>query len=118
MIRRSVFYENYPRYVSMFTEKFLEVLEKEHFFSDEDVDYDITFKRFADLNLSKWINGKDLSDFNEEEFSENLNFSIIETDLLSLKEKGFLDSIDDEYGESHFFLTDKGKKYTEALLYN
>lgn len=109
-MKRSEHYQNYPKPVSEITEKLLDSLIEEKFFEEEQADYNITFRRFADLALSKWINGNDMEDFSEEEFSSILRYSIIESDLTRLNDKGILDSMENENGETVYFLTEKGKK--------
>lgn len=109
-MKRSEHYQNYPKPVSEITEKLLDSLIEEKFFEEEQADYNITFRRFADSALSKWINGNDMEDFSEEEFSSILRYSIIESDLTRLNDKGILDSMEDENGETVYFLTEKGKK--------
>ncbi len=108
-MKRSKHYENYPPSVSEITEKLMEGLTEEKFFDEEQADYDITFKRFADFALSKWVSGKDLEDFTEDEFSSILKYSIVESDLIRLNKKGILDSMENENGETVYFLTEKGK---------
>ena len=109
-MKRSEHYDDYPKPVAELTEKLLDGLEEEKFFESEQADYNITFRRFADLALKKWINGDDIEDFTEDEFSQILRFSMVETDLLRLSERGLLDSIENEEGEEMYFLTEKGKK--------
>jgi predicted transcriptional regulator len=109
-LKRSEHYENYPPSVSEMTEKLLESLTEEKFFEEEQADYDITFKRFADSALSKWLKGSDIEDFTEEEFSSILRYSIVESDLTRMNEKGLLDSMEDANGETVYFLTEKGKE--------
>lgn len=114
-MKRSEHYENYPPSVSEITEKLLESLTEEKFFEEEQADYDITFKRFADSALSKWVKGNDIEDFSEEEFSSILRYSIVESDLVRLNKKGLLDSMEDENGETVYFLTEKGKNEMSNL---
>ena len=114
-MKRSEHYENYPPSVSEMTEKLLESLTEEKFFEEEQADYDITFKRFADSALSKWVKGNDIEDFSEEEFSSILRYSIVESDLVRLNKKGLLDSMEDENGETVYFLTEKGKNEMSNL---
>jgi predicted transcriptional regulator len=114
-LKRSEHYENYPPSVSEITEKLLESLTEEKFFEEEQADYDITFKRFADSALSKWVKGNDIEDFSEEEFSSILRYSIVESDLVRLNKKGLLDSMEDENGETVYFLTEKGKNEMSNL---
>lgn len=109
-MKRSKYYENYPPAVSEVSEKLLEILTEERFFEEENADYDITFKRFADFSLSKWAKGNPMDDFSIDEFSNMLKYSIVESNLSKMNEKGFLDSIENEKGEMVYFLTEKGKK--------
>lgn len=106
---KSTFYDDYPESVSSFTEKLLEGLDEEKFFEIEGADYDVTFRRFADLSFKKWIDGTEMEDFSEDEFSDALKFSIIESQLNTMTRKGLLGSIEDENGEARYFLTKKGK---------
>jgi hypothetical protein len=115
-LKRSEHYNDYPKPVSELTEKLLDGLEEENFFETEHADYNITFRRFADSALKKWIKGDDMDDFTEEEFSQILRFSMVETDLVRMSERGLLDSIEDSNGEAMYFLTDKGKKEIETLV--
>jgi hypothetical protein len=109
-LKRSEHYGDYPQPVSELTEKLLDGLDEEKFFETEHADYDITFRRFADASLKKWIQGENMEDFTEDEFSQILRFSMVETDLERMSKKGLLDSIEDANGEAVYFLTDKGKK--------
>ena len=109
-MERSIHYNDYPETVSEITEKLLEGLDEEGFFKNEEADYDITFKRFAQFLLARWIKGEDLQEFTEEEFSKILNFSIVETDLEKLVERNLINWVEDENGDPLYFVTDHGKK--------
>lgn len=112
-MKKSIHYETYPESVSEVTERLLEGLKEAEFFEKEDADYNITFKRFADFFLQRWLRGEDLEDFPEDQFSKILNSSIIESDLLRLKDKDLLDCIENEDGEMLYFITEKGRKEVE-----
>lgn len=114
-LKRSIHYETYPSSVSDVTERLLEGLEEAEFFQKEEADYDVTFKRFADFFFTRWVNGEDMEDFPEKEFSDILNRSIIESDIKRLSERELLDSIEDESGETLYFVTEKGKREMEKL---
>lgn len=58
----------------------------------------------------KWLNSEDII-LTENEVIECLNFAWAEYNLNSLKEKGLIDSIEDENGEEVWFPTQNGKKY-------
>jgi hypothetical protein len=57
----------------------------------------------------KWI--QDSTDFllEEEEILDAMNFSYTEYHLQSLQDKGLIDCIDNEEGETIWFATEKGK---------
>ena len=114
-LKRSTHYETYPSSVSDVTERLLEGLEEAEFFEKEGADYEVTFKRFADFFLTRWVNGEDMEDFPEEEFSDILNRSIIESDIKRLSDRKLLDCIEDERGETLYFVTEEGKKEMERL---
>ena len=114
-LKRSIHYETYPTSVADVTERLLEGLEEAEFFAKEEADYNVTFKRFADFFLGRWVNGEELEDFPEEEFSNILNKSIIESDIKRLSDRNLLDCIEDEKGETLYFVTEKGKKEMEKL---
>jgi len=115
-LEKSVHYDVYPNSVSELTEKLLEGLEEEGFFEKEGADYNITFKRFADSVFKNWLSGEDLENISEEEFSQILNLSIIQSDLESLRDRGVLETIENDEGEPMYFLTDKGKGEMEKFI--
>lgn len=115
-MERSIHYDVYPDSVSELTEKLLEGLEEEGFFEKEGADYNITFKRFADSVFKNWISGENLENITEEEFTQILNLSIIQSDLEGLRNRGVLETIDNEEGEPLYFLTEKGKCEMEKFL--
>ena len=108
-MERSTHYYNYPGQVSEITEKIIETLEEDNFFTKENISPDITFKKFADSILQKWINGNAMDIFIDDEFSDTLKMAMIESDISSLKERGFVDYIEDESGNPLYFLTERGK---------
>jgi DNA-binding MarR family transcriptional regulator len=65
--------------------------------------------------LGRWLNGEELEDFPEEEFSSILNRSIIESCIKRLSDRNLLDCIEDEKGETLYFVTEKAKKEMEKL---
>jgi predicted transcriptional regulator len=65
--------------------------------------------------LGRWLNGEELEDFPEEEFSSILNRSIIESYIKRLSDRNLLDCIEDEKGETLYFVTEKAKKEMEKL---
>lgn len=115
-MKKSVYYDVYPNSVSELTEKLLEGLEEEGFFEKEGADYDITFKRFADSVFKNWLSGEELENISEKEFSQILSLSIIQSDLEGLRSRGVLETIENDEGESMYFLTEKGKGEMEKFL--
>lgn len=100
------------------TDYFIEGLVESGFFEDYDIK-DLTFVRTHLLNIftEKFINGlltdDDVELFGEEEFDILLKELVAGSILFELKEKGFVDSYEDEDTEEMFFLTDEGKKYVK-----
>lgn len=114
-MKKSIHYGTYPESVSEITGKILEGLNEAEFFTTEEADYDITFKRFADFFLGKWVKGDALEEISEQEFNDLLHSSVIESDLERLKSKNLLDCIEDENGKMLYFVTEEGKKAVEGF---
>lgn len=96
-------------------EKFIMALEESQFFLDYDIE-DKTFARtyLLDVFTTKFIEGKlDYEEgvFNESEFETILKEIAAGSLLYQLKEKGFVNSYEDDNTEETFFLTEEGKKY-------
>ena len=100
------------------TEYFIEGLADAGFFEDYDIK-DLTFVRthLLDIFTEKFINGllndDDLELFGEDEFDTLLKQLVAGSILFELKEKGFVDSYEDDNTEEMFFLTDEGKKHVK-----
>jgi hypothetical protein len=100
------------------TEYFIEGLSEAGFFEDYDIK-DLTFVRthLLDIFTEKFINGllndDDLELFGEDEFDTLLKQLVAGSILFELKEKGFVDSYEDDNTEEMFFLTDEGKKHVK-----
>lgn len=100
------------------TEYFIEGLKEANFFEDYEIN-DLTFVRthLLDIFTEKFINGllndDDLELFTEDEFDTLLKELVAGSILFELKEKGFVDSYEDENTEEMFFLTDEGKKFVK-----
>jgi hypothetical protein len=109
-LEKSIYYHDYPKSVSELADKIIESLEDDQFFEKEGASPDLTFKKFADAILPKWINGNMLDIFSDDEFASILNESIVESRVISLKERGFLDYIEDNEGKVHYFLTEQGRE--------
>lgn len=97
------------------TENMIQGLIESGFFNDYEI-YDYTFARnhILDLLTEKYINGL-LEDeegelFTEDEFTKILQQIVAGTLLYELKEKGLINSYEDDNTEETFFLTEEGKK--------
>jgi hypothetical protein len=102
------------------TEHLLEGLKESKFFDDYEIE-DLTFAREHLLNLmtQKFVDGK-LEDefeelFTEEEFEQLLKELVAGSLLYELKQKGYVNSYEDENTEEMFFLTEKGKKHMKNI---
>lgn len=94
----------------------LQGLIESQFFIDYDItDYTYSKQYLLDLLTEKYINGLLDDDeaelFTEEEFEQILKELVAGTILYELKEKGYINSYEDENTEEMFFLTEEGKKY-------
>lgn len=100
------------------TEKFIKVLEESNFFEEYEIT-DLSFVRnhLSDLLTEKFIKGEldgESPLFDDEEFTIILKELVAGSLLYQLKEKGLIDSYEDENTEEMFFLTKKGKKYIKG----
>jgi len=100
------------------TEYFIEGLEESGFFQDYEItDYTFVRTHLLDIFTEKFINGllndDDSELFTEDEFDKLLKELVAGSILFELKEKGFVDSYEDEDTEEMFFLTDEGKKFVK-----
>lgn len=96
-------------------EYLIEGLKDADFFKDYEIE-DLTYVRqhLSDLLTEKFINGT-LDDetqelFSEEEFDQLLKELVAGSILYELKQKGLVDSYEDDTTEEMFFLTEEGKK--------
>jgi hypothetical protein len=97
------------------TTEILCILEESNFFKDYEIEnFDFAIKYLNDKLTEKFILGEldeeseDL--FEEEEFNVILREIIAGTILTELKQKGLVNSYEDDNTEELFFLTKKGKK--------
>ena len=90
-------------------------LEESDFFSDYQIE-DLTYvrQRLSDVLTEKFIDGtidEDFEDlFSEEEFEQLLKELVAGSILYELKDKGLINSYEDENTEETFFLTEEGKE--------
>lgn len=96
------------------TEDIIKTLIESNFFSDHDIkDYTFAKNYLQDILTEKFIIGTldEEEVFTEDEFMKCLNEILVGSVLEQLKNKGYVDSIeDDNYNES-FFLTPKAKDF-------
>lgn len=97
------------------TDEIIEILIESGFFVDYELSNTETAKKFIlDELTTKFIKGDlDMEHdelFTEDEFTTILNKIIAGTILEDLKEKGLLNSYEDDNTEETFFLTDEGKE--------
>lgn len=96
------------------TENLISGLSESGFFSEHQIT-NLTYTKnyILDKMTEKYVAGILTDDdeplFTEEEFTQMLEEIIVGSALYDLKEKGLLDSYEDENTEETFFLTEKGK---------
>jgi hypothetical protein len=101
-------------------ELIIEGLEYANFFKEYEI-ADLTYTRnyLADKLTDKFISGDlegNIDDlFTEDEFDIILREIVTGTILNELKDKGYVDSYEDENTEEVFFLTEDGKKYMKKM---
>lgn len=96
------------------TDEIIKTLIDSQFFSDYEItDYTFAKTYLKDVLTEKFILGslEDEDIFNEDEFMKCLNEILVGSILNQLKQKGFVDSMEDENMEESFFLTTKAKEY-------
>jgi hypothetical protein len=97
------------------SEEIVKSLIESYFFEDYELSTtDFAKTYFCDNLTDKFITGElDFNDdnlFTEEEFEKCLREIVAGTILLEMKEKGLVESYEDDNTEELFFLTDKGKE--------
>lgn len=103
------------------TNELIEMLISISFFKENDLN-NTKFAENYFLNklTEKFIDGKiyDEDLFTDEEFETCLKEIIVGTVLLNLKDKGYVNSYEDENTEEMFFLTEDGKEYLKNIQNN
>lgn len=100
------------------TEELLEILKSISFFDDYEIENtNFARKYFLDILTEKFISGKfdDEDILSEDEFETCLKEIIAGSVLYDLKEKGFVNSYEDDEVDEVFFLTEEGKQYLKKL---
>jgi DNA-binding PadR family transcriptional regulator len=97
------------------TEHIIQGLIESEFFSDYEItDYTFARQYILDLLTQKFIDGlledEEIELFTEDEFTKILQEIVAGTLLYDLKEKGLINSYEDDSTEETFFLTEEGRK--------
>jgi len=110
----------YQPFILEQVDEIIQILEESGFFSEHEL-LDKTFtKNYLSDNLTdKFILGQISSEtkelFTENEFTQILQEIIAGTVLYELKEKGYVNSYEDENTEEIFFLTPEGREYLKNM---
>lgn len=101
----------------------IKILEECKFFEDHEIkNNDYTMKYLCDKLTEKFITGDmDIENdqlFTEDEFETILKEIVVGTLLMELKNKGIINSYEDDSTEEVFFLTKEGKEHLEILKKN
>ena len=108
-------FQEYSPFLHILVLMILCILEETNFFKDYEIEnFDFTIKYLNDKLTEKFILGEldEESDdlFEEEEFNVILREIVAGSILTELKNKGLVNSYEDDNTEELFFLTKKGKK--------
>jgi ribosomal protein S19E (S16A) len=101
---------SYPTRVTERATKVANFLKDNGFFEEEELNpeiaHEIAINEFSELFYPKWVSGEE-EDFkySDGEFEDVLKNIIVKTVFESLKQKGLIDSIDEE----NHYVTEKGK---------
>lgn len=104
----------YPEKVINYSREIFDCFAAGNFFSEEDIDPFIFSKFLCEKVMPNWLSGDDV-ELTEEDLMEVILYSSTKSVLIGMKNKGLLDSIEDESGEECFFLTPDGKEAAEEL---
>jgi hypothetical protein len=100
------------------TNEIVDFLVEINFFKDHEIEStDFAKKFFNDVFTEKFIEGTldDDSLITEDEMENYLKLILVGSVLESLKEKGYINSYEDETTEEKFFLTEDGKDYLKNI---
>jgi hypothetical protein len=102
------------------TNKIIEALIESKFFEDYEIERtDFAKKYISDILTEKFIKGEleenDDFFFTDEEFEKYLKEIVAGSILTELKEKGIINSYEDDETEEMFFLTEEGKKLLKKM---
>jgi hypothetical protein len=107
----------YPDQVNKYVVDVVDLLLEDGFFQEEEIDPRIFYRVLADRILQNWLQNVPLK-LDEKEMMEVITRAAASSVLENLKKKGVINSVEDEDGEEHFFLTEEGKKIAESIQKN
>jgi hypothetical protein len=114
---------HYPSIVSEKANDFIEILKDIDFFEENEIEIDSSIVNLiCEKLIKKFIDGlisesDEVFDYlSEDEINSLLTEIITLSALNSLKDKGIIDSIENEYNEEMFFLTEEGKKLASKII--
>lgn len=114
---------SYPEPVKEAIEKYTLILDDERFFDDE-IEFPPNMQETAKTHLwnflgevlmPKFIDGSDDYKVTPDEMNKVLVNTIIQTNLDSLIQDKLVDSLEDENGETIYFVTEKGKEVAKDI---
>lgn len=111
----------YQPFILTSTEEIIQILEETNFFEEHELKTrDFARQHISDTLTQKFIKGEidsqTIDVLDEDEFGQMLKEIIVGTVLNELKEKGFVNSYEDENISEVFFLTTEGKEYLKSML--
>jgi hypothetical protein len=107
----------YPDQVNKYVVDVVDLLLEDGFFQEEEIHPRIFYRVLADRILQNWLQNVPLK-LDEKEMMEVITRAAASSVLENLKKKGVINSVEDEDGEEHFFLTEEGKKIAESIQKN
>ena len=108
---------NFPVQVQENINKFIDIIEETGFFNDPleipqnyvDVAKTHMWNFVGEHYLQGFLNGDENHVLSQEQATYILSLTIVQTNLDSLKDLGFIDGVENENGEMVYFTTEKGK---------
>ena len=102
--------KQYPEQIQTKVNIALEVMQD--FILQEQVDQDILSELLAEALFPKFISGDELA-WSEEEITNLMQLSVINTLIEELKTKGYVESVEGEDGEEYLWQTEKSVREIE-----
>lgn len=99
--------DQYPQPIQEIVKDAMEDLQI--FIYQENIRPDILQDALCESLMKKFVMGEELR-WEIEEFEEILKLSVVNTIIEELKDKGYIDSIEDENGKEWMWATEKAKK--------